>query len=586
MLQLATDAEMTITSEDLFHLLDHLDGRGFKAYTELRQAGGYRFEEPHGFRLFIDHVQSDPFAPPSRLRLCVPLSDTGLPSHLLAEPARRLGLCHGLVESVASTIDELLPNGRDDGRRWRALDIDRPGQQILQRSCLQIEDDQLTLRLSAHLPARGRRICGAEAKLLLGEHLPAIVGRALQYAQLDTVRLDELATTAADAVTLRAQLEQHDLVAFIADGAILPRGSGVDDRPLSTGAIPWQSPASLRVDLRRADGTLISGTGLPCGITTIVGGGFHGKSTLLQALRLGVYTHVPGDGRQAVITEPTAVAIRAEEGRPICGVDLTPFIGPLPFDGPTDAFSSDNASGATSQAAAIIEALEIGCRLLLIDEDTAATNFMIRDARMRELISDEREPITPFIDRVQQLAAAGVSTILVTGGSSDYLGVADTVMAMDAYRPSDVTGRARELVPAARAPDTGFPTWRRRVPTTASIDPRRGRRERSAGARDRQEVDIGRERIDLSAVTQLVDSSQTRALAQALLHAHDRHIDGRRPLAEICAAILEEVEAGGLDVLTRDRLFGDLAGFRRFELAAALNRLRSLQVNTSPGAGA
>ncbi|MBT6150214.1 MAG: ATPase, partial [Gemmatimonadetes bacterium] len=371
-----------------------------------------------------------------------------------------------------------------------------------------------------------------------------------------------------------------------ADGSRLPRHSGVDDRPLAANTIAWQSPASLRVELKCADGAPITGTGLRRGITAIVGGGFHGKSTLLDALRLGIYAHVPGDGREQVITDPTAVAIRAEDSRSVCGVDLSTFIGPLPFDRSTDHFTSDDASGATSQAAAIVEALELDCRLLLIDEDTAATNFMIRDARMRQLITPEREPITPFIDRARQLADEGVSTILVTGGSSDYLGVADTVIAMDEYRPVDVSARAHELVPPTRAPTDPLPNRPCRIPGPSSIDPRKGRRERSATAKGVHVVEIGRQHIDLMALTQLVDSSQTRALAQALLYAHDHHIDGTRDLADICSTVVDEVEAAGLDALCPGRHDGNLASFRRFELAATLNRLRTLQIDASPGAPA
>ncbi len=590
------DQTMPATAEDLAHLLHRLDGCSYKAYAELAKGPGYRFSQPYPFQLFVDHVQADPYARPSRLRLHLPLSVTGLPAQLLDGPNRRAGLCHGLALAVGRAVDGLLA---DQGQH-PLLDIDRPGQQILQRTCVQIHEDDLTVRLAASLPAAGRRIRGIQAAEILCDRLPEIVGAALiadrdttlarsgpsEAGQLDLDHLDALATAAANAAGLREQLQTHGLVAFIADGSRLPRHSGIDDRPLTANAIPWQSPDALRVELDGTDGNTVTGTGLRRGVTAIVGGGFHGKSTLLDALRLGVYSHVPGDGREQVITDPTAVAIRAEDGRRVCGVDLSAFIGPLPFDRRTDHFTSDDASGATSQAAAIVEALDLGCRLLLIDEDTAATNFMARDARMRQLIAPDREPITPFIDRARQLAEEGVSTILVTGGSSDFLGVADTVIAMDAYRPADVSARAHKLVPPTREPTDPLPDRGRRIPDRCSIDPRKGRRERVATARGRHTVEIGRQRIDLMALTQLVDTSQTRALAQALLHAHDHHMDGIQDLADICAAVVDEIESVGLDSLCPGHHYGDLAGFRRFELAATLNRLRTLQVDASPGAPA
>ena len=404
------------------------------------------------------------------------------------------------------------------------------------------------------------------------------------YEHLDAQHLQQLATCAADGDALRGQLADHDLVAFVADGSRLPRHSGIDDRPLQSHTISWQSPPSLRIELEQADGTRITGTGIRRGVTAIVGGGFHGKSTLLDALRMGVYEHVPGDGREGVVCDETAVSIRAEDGRRISGVDLSPFIGPLPQGRRTDHFTSDDASGSTSQAAAVVEALEIGSRLLLIDEDTAATNFMIRDQRMRQLIGDQQEPITPFIDRVGQLAATGTSTIVVTGSSSDYLSVADAVIAMEEYRPVDVTERAHELVPLTGNTGSAWPATRGRIPLPQSLNPRRGRRERSVRARTRHELEVGRTFLDLSALGQLVDESQTRALGQALLHIHQHYLGEHLDVAQICAAVLDDIRSEGWSVLTQDRFQPDLAQFRAFELSATLNRLRTLQVEPAPGA--
>jgi predicted ABC-class ATPase len=333
----------------------------------------------------------------------------------------------------------------------------------------------------------------------------------------------------------------------------------------------------------------VRGLGVPEGITLVVGGGYHGKSTLLRALERGVYPHVPGDGREAVVTRGDAVKIRAEDGRRVERVDVSAFIGRLPGARAADAFSSEDASGSTSQAANIVEALEAGSRLLLLDEDTSATNFMVRDARMQALVAKEHEPITPFVDRVRELADShGVSTVLVMGGSGDYLDVADTVLEMRDWQPRVVTEAAREV---ARAHPTGRKAERTgpftlpapRAPVPGSLDASKGRREVRISVQGRELLEFGVEKIDLRAVEQLVDPSQTRAIGFLLDQARRRFIDGKAGLPEILDAVEALLEERGLDVLDplterAPRHPGDFARPRRYEIAAALNRLRSLRV--------
>jgi predicted ABC-class ATPase len=323
--------------------------------------------------------------------------------------------------------------------------------------------------------------------------------------------------------------------------------------------------------------------GIPAGVTLVVGGGFHGKSTLLKAIELSVYNHIPNDGRELVVTHPAAVKIRAEDGRSIAGVDISPFINQLPQGRSTRQFATPNASGSTSQAANIMEALEAGAKLLLVDEDTAATNFMIRDRRMQQLIAKDKEPITPFIDKVRQLYAEyGVSTILVIGGSGDYFDVADTVIAMENYQPHDVTENAKAIAFATRTeriPEGGkqFGQITPRIPLPESIDPSRGQREVKLKVRDVDEVLFGTEEIDLSAVEQIVEAGQLRAIASAIVYAKEHYMDGRCTLPEILDRVIADIESEGLDTLS-NLPEGDLVLFRRFELAAALNRLRTLKV--------
>ncbi|MCS7222109.1 MAG: ABC-ATPase domain-containing protein [Anaerolineae bacterium] len=564
------------TQEDLRETLRRLDGRGYPAYKDLAS----RYEFPN-FTLFIDHVQGDPFAAPSRLRVRVPQSIARFGVSTFTPRSREIALRDFLCRRFAAACRQAAER-RGSGHSG-LLAMDMPGQEILERTAVLVTADWVEARFVAGLPAAGRRILGRQAIEMLCEDLPLIVEQALLARNQPKEALLEHLRVAEDADILREQLDVLGLVAFVADGAILPRRSGVDDRPLDCGAIPFTSPESLRVTVELPHAGRVTGMGIPRGVTLIVGGGYHGKSTLLSAIERGVYNHIPGDGRERVVTHPAAVKVRAEDGRRIAGVDISPFIANLPFGIDTRCFTTDNASGSTSQAANIIEALEAGARVLLVDEDTAATNFMIRDHRMQELIAKEHEPITPFIDKVRLLYEEyGVSTILVMGGSGDYFDVADTVIAMEEYRPWDATARAKEIArryAAERRPEGGpsFGVITPRIPLPDSIDPSKGRREVSLKARGLKTILFGREEIDLSAVEQLVDDSQVRAIAQALYYARERYIDGRRTLAEVLDAVMADIERGGLDVLD-PRQMGDYAWFRRFELAAALNRLRTLQV--------
>jgi predicted ABC-class ATPase len=419
---------------------------------------------------------------------------------------------------------------------------------------------------------------------MLCEDIPQIVSNSLKYANLNAAECRRHVETVEDADWLRQQLAQNGLVAFVADGSILPRRSGVDNRPLLNNAVAFQSPPSLKVEFNCPNRGLISGMGIPAGLTLIVGGGYHGKSTLLRAIELGVYNRIPGDGREFVVTDPAAVKIRAEDGRSVAGVDISPFINHLPQGRDTAQFYTENASGSTSQAANIIEALEVGrMPVLLVDEDTAATNFMIRDRRMQELIAKDKEPITPFIDKVKLLYAdCGVSTILVMGGSGDYFDVADTVIAMENFQADDVTEKAKEIAinySISRAAEGGgnFGEITQRVPIPASLDPSLGRRDVRVKVRDVDELAFGTQEIDLGAIEQIVDSGQLRAIAAAMVYAKQQYMDGKRTLSEIIDLVMADIDAQGMDILSPFPE-GDFAMFRRFELAAVINRLRSLSV--------
>lgn len=562
--------------ENLRSTLWQLDGQGYKAYKDIK--GSYQFPE---FTLIVEHVQGDPFASPSKFIVKVPQTIAKFPRELYHSSSRNVALRDYLTrqfDKIAKQVSSFRGTGKSG-----LISIVRTGQEILERTSAFIDDNWLEIRFLVGLPARGRTILGRQATEMLCEDIPDIVRKALKYTALSTKEVQQHVETVEDANWLRQQLKEKQLVAFIANGSILPRRSGIDDRPLTEDAVPFQSSPSFEVEFNCPNRGLIKGMGIREGITLIVGGGYHGKSTLLRSIELGVYNRIPGDGREFVVANPAAVKIRAEDGRSIAGVNISPFINQLPQERSTTNFSTTNASGSTSQAANIIEALEAGAEVLLLDEDTAATNFMIRDRRMQQLISKNKEPITPFIDKVKQLYDDyGVSTILVMGGSGDYFDVAHTILAMENFQPRDVTEQAKLIAKEhinerLREGGEEFGTITPRVPLPESIDPSRGRRAVKLKVRDIDEVAFGTEDIDLAAVEQIVDAGQLKAIASAIVYAKEQYLDKRRTIPEILERVMNDIQAQGLDILTEFPQ-GDLALFRRFELAAALNRLRTLQV--------
>ncbi len=563
---------------DLKRILHRIDNRGYKAYKDLE--GEYDFRE---YILIIDHVQSDPFAPPSQVRIKVPQRIAGFPKEISYDnKSRNVALCDFLTRRFFDASKKFCKGNRGTGKSG-IISIDRPGQEILERTSVFVTGEYIEVRFVMGLPAFGRKIAGSHAETMFCGEIPDIIEASLHYKNLDKKKLFEHIETVEDSDFLRDQLSILGIVAFVSDGAILPRASGVDPRPLTCGmVIPFKSPESFRVDVELPNRGTITGMGIPKGVTLIVGGGYHGKSTLLRALELGVYNHIPGDGREFVVTDPDTIKIRAEDGRRIEKVDISPFISNLPFGRDTQAFSTEDASGSTSQAANIIEALEAGARVLLIDEDTSATNFMIRDQRMQELVSKDREPITPFIDKVRQLYRdLGVSTILAIGGSGEYFNVSDFVICMVEYKPYDLTEEAMAIAEkygVSRSPEGGETFGRiiERIPLSHSFDPSKGRREVKISTKGLHSIAFGSHMIDLGAMEQLVDISQTRAIGSTIHHATS-YMDGKRTLKEIVDTVIKETTENGLDVIDR-RPMGNYARFRGLELAFAINRLRTLSV--------
>ncbi len=568
------------SKDKLYQTLNKIDSSGYKAYKKL-QNNWYSFAD---FNLGIPYVQGDPFARPSSVFLQVSADRANFPDWYLQKNIRIKAVEDFLTRQIASNINKYVKGHRGSGKSGMIL-IARTGQEVIERTSVEFNGKKIEARIKVGLPARGRTVMGYQAQDMFFKEIPKVVEQSLFYKNLAKDTLRKHVETIEEQAILRDKLTEKNLVAFIANNSILPRKSGISEEPMNKSeAIPFISPPEEEVEFELPYSGKIKGLGIKEGITLIVGGGYHGKSTLLEAVSRGVYEHIPQDGREYVVTRKDAVKIRAEDGRRIEKVNISPFINNLPQEETTEKFCSENASGSTSQAANIMEALEMGTKLLLIDEDTCATNLMIRDARMQQLVSKKKEPITPFIDQVERLYQnQGISTLLVVGGAGDYFDVADQVIMMDEYRPRAATGEATEIankLPSKRKKEKGqnFPELRGRVPEPKSFNPRKGKKIK-VRPRGKDTLQFGRENIDLSYLEQLVDQGQTKAIGDMIVYALKKDIlDGQKSLPEVTAELYSRLNKKGLKDISPFQPDGDYVMPRPQELAAAINRLRTLKI--------
>ena len=564
-------------SEVLRQQLHYIHRKSYPAYKGLK--GVYRFEN---FILSIDHVQGDPFASPSHISIQISHRDSAFPSEYYKDVLTRTTLCDYLTRQFEQQVNRYTFRAKGSGKSG-LISISRPGQEILERSActMDAKNGDLTLRLEVGFPANGRTVNSGELIKILFNFLPVCVKASLFYRNLDARKLEQVRALAEDQTFIRKELAARNLTAFVANGAVLPRESGVSPLPMKDG-ISFVSPDSMAVTLHLPNHGPLTGMGIPCGITLIVGGGYHGKSTLLEALELGVYNHIAGDGREYVITRDDAVKIRAEDGRSIKHTDISFFINDLPNHKDTHSFYSEDASGSTSQAANVIEALETGSHLLLIDEDTSATNFMIRDELMQRVVNRNQEPITPFIERVQWLSdTQGISSILVAGSSGSYFHVADTILQMDHYKPVDITAFAKKEAEA-------FPSIQPSAPAGAVADYRRVIQPDPAFRPDRRlkmkvlgmdSISVNHDTIDLRCLEQLADQEQIQALSAILCYAERRLFNGKDTLQQIIDRLDTELSDRGLEILSEGgRLAPNLAMPRIQEVYACINRYRGLKI--------
>ena len=564
------------SASDLKNLINSIDGRGYKAYKTLE--GNYDFDD---YILFIDHVQGDPFASPSRIRVSMNKNINKIPYELFNEYHKKIAVQDFVARVFNQCINKFGERVMGSGKSG-IISISKCPQEILDRTAVIIDKEKIEVRFEIGFPARGRTVLGKELYKILYDFLPNIVENSLKYERLNKEKLTKRVELVCDQQFIRKELKRLNLVAFVGNGSILPRESGISTKPLKS-AKSFISPKELEVEINLPNKGLIKGMGIKKGISLIVGGGYHGKSTLLNALELGVYNHIEGDGREYVITDNSAMKVRAEDGRSIIKDDISLFINNLPNGKNTTKFISENASGSTSQAANIVEAIESDSKLLLIDEDTSATNFMIRDDIMQKLVSNEEEPITPFIELVKGIyEQKQISTIIVVGSSGDYFDIADLVIQMDCYEPKDVTLRANELAKGLilkRIENNDLSIkidFDRKILKGIIQNGPKGVKIKTLGT---DGISINKEDINLRAVEQIVDKEQVTSIGYIMKWAEDNAIDNNSTLKEVTDKILNRIKEKGLISINNSKGGAcNLAMPRRQEIMAAFNRYRKLKI--------
>lgn len=560
------------SSVELKNELFKIDGKGYKAYKVLE--GKYDFKK---YVLSIDHVQGDPFASPSRVRIIIDNKIAQIPEELFDNKNKEIAVCDFLTRLFSKNIKNQSEKIFGSGKSG-LIEISRCPQEILERTAIIRNKNFFEARFYVGFPARGRSVLARELEKIIFNIIPNIVENTFIYKNINKLNLINRVKLIEDQFYIRKNLKEKGLVAFVANESILPRESGVSARALRNGK-KFISPQALEVEFDTPNRGKIKGMGIPKGITLIIGGGYHGKSTLLRALELGIYNHIEGDGREFVITDESALKVRAEDGRAITSTDISLFINNLPNGKDTIKFNTENASGSTSQAANIIEAIESKSKVLLIDEDTSATNFMIRDDIMQQLVVKEKEPITPFIDVAKSLyKQLGISTILVAGSCGDFFDIADLVIQMDSYEPYEVTAKAKELSrgKVSLRDDLDISIDFGRVLDKGSIsEGPKGIKIKTLG---KDGLSINKENIDLKSVEQIVDGEQINTIGMAIKFIEDKYSGKDLTIEKIVDEIEKDITKNliGIDNIKGGN--GSLAMPRKQEILCAINRLRTLKI--------
>lgn len=571
--------------KEFFNLLAGLDGQPFSEYQQL--VGDFDFSRYVIKCSRIDLNSSDALAPVFSIR--IPQTIAEIPEYLFDTPVRRTAMEDLLLRRLADHIGAVA-NYDHNGIARRHIHSAAPNQKILPRNALLLTSEYIEVYVRITLPTQqviveGEPVVsidGDMAQHIFFDDLPEIVSNSLLYCNIDAAEADRFVNNMEDADHLRQHLAASGQVSYLAEGAMISRMAG-SDLPDYENLLPMEMDEELIEEVDVPHAGTVRGMGVPTGLTLVLGESDSGRVELMNAIAQGIYNHIPGDGRERIVTVADAVNIRSEVGRPIQQVDISAFAEEFP-DGSNPASCSTVSAGAfTSQAASTVEALEAGARVLLYDEHSSSSTFLSSDTRVTPLLGKSSRNTLAAIAR-RMVDELGIS--MVVAGSSlvaEFIPIADKILKVENFRISDITEEAKALeiaVPeaAGETVNLGSMLSRARWAMPSSIDPSIGREDLVILAEDADFLQFGRSLVDLDGVSQLADADQTRAIGFVLYYAKLRYMDEGYSIREILDLVDRDLSNEGLNTLVRE-LRGDLARPRRYEVAATLNRLPSFRVS-------
>ena len=571
--------------KEFYNLMAELDGQPFSEYKQL--VGDFDFSRYVLKCTKINLTGDEEEHPVFSVR--IPQTIAEVPQYLFDTPVRRTAMEDLLLRRLSSNI-ESIANYDHNGVARRHIHAASPNQKILPRNAVQLTKEYIELYVQITLPVRHMVIEGESVISIDGEmvqriffdDLPEIISNSILYCNIDTDEADRFVNSMEDSDRLRQHLGASGQISFLAEGALPSRVAG-SDSPDYERHSAVEIDEDLIEEVEVPHGGTVRGLGIPNGLTLILGESNSGRVDLTDAIAQGIYNHIPGDGRESIVTVADAVSIRSEVGRPVQQVDISAFATALPDGGNPESYSTPSAGSFTSQAASTVEVLEAGARVLVFDEHSSSSTFLSADTRVSPLLGDSSRNTLAARAR-QMVDELGIS--MVVAGSSlvaEFIPIADKILKVEDFRITDITEEAKalEIVPSAVANDNvniGSMLSRSRWIMPSSIDPGIGREDLVIYADDPDFLQFGRSTIDLEAIKQIAAADQARAIGYVLYHAKLRYMDEGYPMREILDLVDRDLSNEGLNTLARD-LRGDLARPRRYEVAAALNRLPAFRVS-------
>ncbi len=505
------------SEEVLRKTLKNADGKPFAKYKGIQNV--FSLE---GFEISFDEVQNDRSGH-TYARVRVPLKAAGFPEDVYGTPSRKVAfrdlVARRFWESARTRARSPIPK-TDGGEGY----MPRPGQEILDRGCVAVTEYSLEARFSLDLPSTGGKVNASATEELVFGRIAGIVSDSMLFSAYKLSKMYNHVFTAENADFIRGNLGSRGLAAFVAEGSVLPRRE--DDMAPMIDAVPFSCDAAASVEFEVPNGDPVRGWGVPEGFTALVGPSRHGKSVLADAVFAGVYNHIPGDGREYVVSVPDAVYVMAEEGRPVTSDDMSSFISPAPGLDPSK-FDSARASSPASEFAAVAEAMELGSSLVVVDEGYSNPSVI------RKGYLSEDSAYISLSEAGGAMGRAGTSMLMVTGDESA-VRHADSVFLVKDFKVSPVKVEMVLEECVVKAPEP-------RCPVSKNMSFEKGRKDLSVSAPSVRAVEIGSLRIEVPTAA-FFDMSQTRAAADAVLAMKDG-MDGSKTLAELCSEAVESLKA-------------------------------------------